>query len=391
MSFALRVLAFVYFWQFAAMGALLPFLPPYLENRGFSHSDIGWLLACMTALRVVAPTIWGYIADRTGARVRVVQIGLLGAGSAVLTLEQAQTFSTFATLLMVYGALSAAILPQIETITVDALGDEPKRYGEVRLWGSVGFVLSVVASGYLVERFGQHWLIAIVVGCQALTLATLAFFPAQARRHSVDGGLERAGLSQILRRKHVVVFFGVALLMSASHAPYYGFFAIQMNGLGHGQTVIGALWAIAVITEIGLFSQSQRILSMFTIRVGLILVFAVSAARWVGTGLWAGELWVSWIFQAAHAISFGLFHALSIEFIRSAFPPHAHGRGQALYTSISFGVGGAIGAASAGVLWENHGALAAYLAAAIACALAGALVAATFPSRAPLSTEPKER
>ncbi|MGB0752177.1 MAG: MFS transporter, partial [Gammaproteobacteria bacterium] len=74
MSFALRVLALVYFWQFAAMGALLPFLPPYLENRGFSHSDIGWLLACMTALRVVAPTIWGYIADRTGARVRVVQI-----------------------------------------------------------------------------------------------------------------------------------------------------------------------------------------------------------------------------------------------------------------------------------------------------------------------------
>ena len=87
------------------------------------------------------------------ARVRVVQIGLVGAGLSVLTLEHAQTFSTFAALLMVYGALSAAILPQVETITVDALGDEPKRYGEVRLWGSVGFVLSVVATGYLVERF----------------------------------------------------------------------------------------------------------------------------------------------------------------------------------------------------------------------------------------------
>ena len=74
MSFALRVLALVYFWQFAAMGALLPFLPPYLANRGFSPSDIGWLLASMTVLRIVAPTIWGYVADRTGARVRVVQM-----------------------------------------------------------------------------------------------------------------------------------------------------------------------------------------------------------------------------------------------------------------------------------------------------------------------------
>ena len=373
------------------MGALLPFLPPYLANRGFSPSDIGWLLASMTVLRIVAPTIWGYVADRTGARVRVVQIGLVGAGLSVLTLEHAQTFSTFAALLMVYGALSAAILPQVETVTVDALGDEPKRYGEVRLWGSVGFVLSVVATGFLVERFGQPWLIAIVVFCQAFTLATLAFLPKPAPRHSLDNGLKPVALSRILRRKHVAAFFGIALLMSASHAPYYGFFAIQMKDLGYGQTVIGALWAVAVITEIGLFSQSQRILSALTIRVGLILVFAVSAARWIGTGLWAGELWLSWIFQAAHAISFGLFHALSIEFIRSVFPPQAHGRGQALYTAISFGAGGAIGAASAGVLWESHGALAAYFTAALACALAGVLVAATFPSRAPLSTETKER
>ena len=78
--------------------------------------------------------------------------------------------------------------------------------------------------------------------------------------------------------------------------------------------------------------------------------------------------------QCLHAASFGLYHAVAVQCVHGCFRGALQGRGQALYSSVGFGVGGALGSFGAGHVWATSGAQAAWFAAALV-ALLGLLVA----------------
>jgi MFS transporter, PPP family, 3-phenylpropionic acid transporter len=72
--------------------------------------------------------------------------------------------------------------------------------------------------------------------------------------------------------------------------------------------------------------------------------------------------------QLLHACSFGIAHSVSIELVRHYFKNGQQGQGQALYSSLSFGAGGAVGALMGGLLWD-YSALSAFVVAAVAAVL----------------------
>jgi PPP family 3-phenylpropionic acid transporter len=56
-----------------------------------------------------------------------------------------------------------------------------------------------------------------------------------------------------------------------------------------------------------------------------------------------------------HAATFGTFHASAIHLVHHYFRGRLQGRGQALYSSVSFGAGGAMGSLASGYAWESLG------------------------------------
>mgnify|MGYP000495200950 CR=1 FL=1 len=57
--------------------------------------------------------------------------------------------------------------------------------------------------------------------------------------------------------------------------------------------------------------------------------------------------------QTLHAFTFGAFHVGAIYWVNHYFGDSAKGRGQALYSAVTYGVGGCIGAYVAGVIWDH--------------------------------------
>jgi MFS transporter, PPP family, 3-phenylpropionic acid transporter len=336
----------------------------------------------MAVVKVLAPTAWAYVADRTGARVAVIRAGIGGAIVCVAALMGDFGFWWLVVVLALHGLFSTAILPQVETVTLARLGAGAKQYGRIRLWGSVGFVAAVVATGWLTETFGLSLLPVVVIGCQVVALLATALL---ADPDDIGHSAQAAPLGPVIRQAHVVVFLFVAMLMAASHAPYYSFFSIQLGDLGYSRTTIGILWAFAVVAEVILFSQGGWLLARFTLVRLLGAALAVTALRWLVMGYFADVEPALWFAQGAHAISFGLFHLASIEYVRRSFVYGTQGRGQALYSALGFGLGAAVGSAGAGTLWASGGPQVAYLWAALACgvALAALLLAfsyAKFPA-----------
>jgi PPP family 3-phenylpropionic acid transporter len=269
--------------------------------------------------------------------------------------------------LVVFSFFWNATLPQFEATTMNHLGDDMHRYSGIRLWGSVGFILAVAGLGALFGQFSVAILPYVLLGLFALIWLNSLCVPESAAGHLP---LDQQPLGKVLRRPAVLSLLGVCFLVQASHGPYYTFFSLYMEDFGYSTTVIGQLWALGVLSEIGVFLLMPLLLPRFGARRLLLLAVVLSLLRWLLTAFYADNLAIITFSQTLHAASFGLYHAVMIFLIHSLFTGAHQGRGQALYSSISFGAGGAAGSLVSGYLWTGLGPQAMYLMAAAICLVA---------------------
>ena len=354
-------LAVFYFVFFCAMGAMVPYWTLYLKDRGMSPSSIGLLVGLMTLTQVVAPNVWGAVADTKLGPARTIRWVL-----AVATVAFAGLFIPggewwVASVLLVYGFFWKGALPQFEALSLRSLTSGIGAYGRVRLWGSVGFIMAVLGCGWVLERTGPFAVPILVLPLLAATWFVCLGLRDQpaAPAEPVDSVPPRFAVTG-----SVVVFLAGCFLMQATHGPFYAFFSIHLDSLGYGRDSIGGLWALGVVAEIAAFAAMGRLVARFGLRGLFLFCFLAGALRWsIVAELSASVLWVAFS-QLLHGVTFGIFHAASVRLVQNLFPESFQGRGQALYSSVGFGLGGGLGSALSGPAWDVFGAQATWLAAA---------------------------
>jgi len=341
-----------YFFYFASLGALLPYWSPYLKTLGFSSFQIGFLMAIVMGTKIIAPNIWGWIADHTGKRMVIVRLASL---LSVVSFAGVFINSHFGWLVIVMTTFSFfwnASLPQFEAITMNYLGGETHRYNTIRMWGSIGFIIAAVGLGWLVE-WRDLSLVPLVI---LILFVTIWFSSLGVPEHAVGHmHIERQPLRQVLMRKEVLALLLSCLLIQASHGAYYTFYSIYLEEFGYKNSLIGQLWALGVIAEVVIFIFMFHLLPRFGARNLFLFALLLTSIRWVLVSQWPESLVWLIIAQCLHAASFGIVHAVAIHLIHQFFTGKHQGRGQALYSSMSFGVGGALGSFLSGVLWQDMG------------------------------------
>jgi PPP family 3-phenylpropionic acid transporter len=342
-----------YFWYFATLGTFLPFWALYLQNAGSDPAEIGLLMAILPATKVVAPSLWGWLADRTGytlAFIRWTSFLALAVFSLMFWLDG---FGWLVVIMLAFSFFWNATLPLFETLTLNHLHRDAERYSAVRVWGSIGFIVAVAAVGKALESLLPiaclPQLLALLFGL--IWLSSLAVPPVPEGMHAEGHG----SLRGILRRGPVAAFFLACLLHQIGHGPYYVFFSVYLedHGFPHGQT--GLLWAAGVLAEILLFGALPRLLRHCGLRALLLASFALSAVRWLVIAWGIDHLALILAAQLLHAASFGSAHVASIHIVHRYFRGPHHGTGQALYSGIGFGLGGVLGSLYGGYFWTAWG------------------------------------
>jgi PPP family 3-phenylpropionic acid transporter len=346
-----RLSAF-YLFYFGLLGVLTPYWALYLRDLGFAAASIGTLMALPQLTKLIAPNVWGWLADRTGRRLTIIRLGNLMAALVFCTVFQADDFASMALLLIGFSFFWNAVLAQFEVLTLRTLGARSDRYSLVRLWGSIGFILAVTLMGQALD-YGPVTLVpqVMLVVLWLLWICTLTL-PRQGTETRESGG-SFAGLVRQLRQPGVLAFFACCFLMQLSHGPYYTFYTIYLDELGIPGGWTGALWALGVISEVGIFLLMHRLLHRFRLESLLLVSLALTALRWVAIGALAESVLVLVLAQTLHAASFGIFHAAGINWVHHRFGREHAGQGQALYSSVGFGAGWALGAWLAGQLWDR--------------------------------------
>ncbi|HET7776031.1 MAG TPA: MFS transporter [Azospira sp.] len=341
-----------YFFHFAFVGVFQPYFGLYLQSLHLSSWEIGLILSQMALMRLCSPAVWGWLADHLHVRIPLVR---LAAGVSVVVFNLLFFAQTLVPLLGAMALLAffwSAALPLMETVVFDHLHAEPARYSRVRIWGSIGYIVTVLITGALLDYLppvSVLWMSFCLMG------GILGFALLVPESPTPPQTVASPPVSTILAQLRVRALLGACFLMSAAHGALYLFYSIYLADHGYSKTLVGSLWFLGVIAEIFVFFFMARLLRRFSLRQVLLASFAAAILRFLLIGWCVDSLPVLLFAQVLHSLTFGAYHAAAIAAINRWFPGRCQARGQALYSSLSFGAGGLVGGLLSGWSWDVLG------------------------------------
>lgn len=366
---ARRPLSAWYFAYFAFVGAYVPYFSLYLESRSLSPSDIGLLMSIGQLVRMLVPSFWGWLSDHSGKRTPLVRWSAILSFACFGSYFVADSFWSLLGATLLLHLFWSGALPLVEALTFAHLKSEASAYGRIRMWGSVGFIVTVMGVGLALDHLPVGSVLWIA-WCLLGGVIVIAFSLSEA---SIADARSDQIMPRTFGEPRVIALLVAGFFMVAAHGPLYVFYSIHLVGNGYGTAVAGGLWSLGVLAEILVFLWMPQLSRRFSIKPILLMCFVLACVRFLIIAWWVDFLWLLIIAQLLHAATFGAHHVATVAALNQWFPDSQQGRVQALYGSLSFGAGGMIGAILAGYAWEQQGAGFAYSMAS-ALALTGLVV-----------------
>lgn len=368
---ALRIF---YFVLLASLGVYLPFFPAWLRAQGFSGLQMSVVIALMPAMGVLAPPFIGYVADLFGLRGTLLRWLSLAAWLCFSALALHSTASQPALFPVVFGCIALfALFRSPIGMLADVISiEEGSNYGRIRLWGSLGFMVSTVVAGLWITTPGSR--IVPVATAALLGLVVVTSFVLPAHAHMPPGPI-REEAQQLVRRRPFQFFLASAFFGQASHSAYDLCSGLLFQDLG-GSALVGTGWGIGVAAEITMLAYSAFFLARHSALKLRSFALAITALRWL---LMAeiSSVAVLLVLQLLHAITFAMMWFSSIALVKDLSTPRTLGTAQGLFVAAS-AVGGVLGMLIWGPLYRSGGAEPVFVCAALA-ALMSCLINAFAP------------
>jgi len=341
-----------YFFYYFFVGSFVPYWGIYLQSENFSPSSIGILLSLFQISRIVAPNFWGWLADHTGHRVKWIKLtsflGLIG----FIGVFWAKGFFWIFLVMSALSLFTSSTLPLAESLTLAHLATTDGHYSRIRLWGSIGFIVASLFLGYLIDLQGINILLWVLLITQAIIFFLSNTIPEAKEIHHKKNDLS---IWKIIKTPSVAALLIGCTLMVSAHGVLYNFYSIYLKEHGYSSATIGWLWAVGVICEIFIFMLMPKILRRYSLKTILLMSLFLGVIRFIFIGASPDHFYLLLIAQMFHAATFGSFHAASIEVIAYFFKGRNQSRGQAIYNSVAYGIGGTIGGLGGGYLIQYLG------------------------------------
>ena len=347
-----------YFFYYFFVGLFVPYWGLYLQSKSFTAFQIGILLSLFQISRIFAPNFWGWLADHTNKRARWIRLASFIGCLGYIGIFWADSFFLIFLVMMSMSLFTSSTIPLAESLTLSHLASTNGSYSNIRLWGSVGFIIASFFLGILIDRYSVTILVWALLFTQLIIL--LLSFSIPDKKFELIGDTKRS-IFKILKKPEVISLLIGCALMVSSHGLLYNFYSIFLKEQGYSSSLIGILWSIGVIFEIFIFILMPKILSKFNLKEVLLISLFLAVIRFFLIGNYVDILWVLILAQILHAATFGSFHVASVELVSVHFNREHHSRGQSIYNSITYGLGGTIGGLGGGLMIDQYGAASTFM------------------------------
>jgi PPP family 3-phenylpropionic acid transporter len=352
-------LALFYAAYFGFVGLYSPFLGPYLKSIGHGLDVIALALGMMQLMRIVGPFAWGWLADFTGQRVKWIRLGsLAGFFFAVLAFLNQQTPLNLIILVLLLNLSISGLVPMSDSYAMERCFGCPGKYGQVRLYGSLGFIIAVLVFGLVADQFGfgsyPVWACLILLLVFLVSLKFKSDF-SQINSHSGLVDFSGSGLKYLLLARPMPLFWLSSFFMILAHGIFYAYFSLYLLEFNYSQLSIGGFWAFGVLCEVVFFALQSRFFKCLSLNSWLCIGYAACVIRFMLIAFFPEHGWFILFAQGLHALTFAAHHTACISWLRENLPIHLMVRGQATYATIAYGLGGSAGTLLGRFSWELGG------------------------------------
>jgi len=251
---AVKILFFLFY---AGIGQFLAFLNVYYNNIGLSGTQIGLLGTISTAIAVISATLWGVLSDRLGKPRWLFVVAFSGTILGTLALSAAQPFGWIFLAACLFALFFSTLAPLIDSTALVLLGEQRQRYGTYRVWGSVGFIVTSTAAGFIYEKSGLHAMFAGFVVLMTLGLLVSLYLPDQNVRLS---GSAWGGIGHMIRKPQWLIFAGIVFFIWLAANGMLSFLGVTIKNMGGTDSLVGLVGTVSAMVEIPGMFFSDRIL-----------------------------------------------------------------------------------------------------------------------------------
>ena len=351
-----------YFVYYFFVGAFVPYWGLYLQSERFSPADIGILMSLFQISRIFAPNFWGWLADHTGKRAQWIKLTAFLGLCGFTAVFWAHSFFWLFFVMAALSLFTSSTLPLAESLTLAHLATTNGHYSRIRMWGSLGFIVASLILGYLIDWAGIKSLLWFLLAVQIALFALTHTLPdAKVEAHEHD----HFSIWQVIKQPNVLALLIGCALMVTAHGVLYNFYSIYLSDHGYSKSTIGLLWSVGVVCEIGIFMLMPKLMARYSLKTILLVSLFLAVIRFTMIGLAVNNLVFLVLAQSLHAATFGSFHAASVEVIARFFNGRHQAKGQAIYNSVAYGIGGTIGGVAGGYALQYLGGQKTFMLAAI--------------------------
>lgn len=343
-----------YFLYFGAAGAILPYLNLFYQSQGMETAQIGILAALMTATNLLAGPFWSAMADRFQLHDRMLPLMIMMTLPMALFLGLGRDFVVLMVAIFLFAAILAPIVPMADNAVLTILGDQKRDYGKLRVWGSIGWGISAVIVGRLIEAVGMGSSFAMYITLMFLCGIVASRLPARPR---VDDEPFWTNVRRFISQKRWLMFLVSVFTFGTTMSILMNYFVLYFKEIGGGEGLFGLTVLSASIGEIPMLFFAPLLLKRFSSRTLIATaLFSLMVRAFVYSTI-VDPVW-GIAAQLLHGPSFALMLAASVNYVNDLSPSNLGASAQSLFGATFFGLGGVSGALIGSRLYETMGAVA---------------------------------
>jgi nucleoside transporter len=373
------------FLEFFIWGAWLPLIFGYLPSLGFTEGQQEWVLNAFPIASLAAMFFSTQFADRNFAAEKFCAFSHLVGGASILSLAWVTDFTPFLALMLVHCVFYVPTISITNSIAFTALKDAQREFGQVRLWGTIGWIaaswpfvfvlvdwtqvpalsevgivdwlgkaLGTSKSGPALQEATRYTFVA--AGVASLMLAALSMALPHTPPKRAEKGVETLAwleAMKLLKHPFVLVLFVVTFFDAAVHHCYFmwtGRF-LTSPAVGIPGNWVMPVMSIGQIAEIGTMALLGYVLKGLGWRKTMTLGVLGHAVRFAVFALAPSPTLVVAI-NLLHGVCYAFFFATVYIFIDEFFPKDARSSAQGLFNFLILGLGPSV----AIIVWNRVGA-----------------------------------
>lgn len=369
-------LARVYFFVWVSgIGFFYPFLNLFYRQQGLSGTEIGIILTCSSVVGLIASPLWGRWSDSGASLTRILQLGLVTSGIALVLLSQQSAFLLLALIASLYSLVSSGLFPLSDTLALRLSAARRAGYAGIRVWGSVGWSAVVLVSGWIIERtslvtgfFGgalAYFSAALVLVGISHTMPAPAVTPERGKKQGSLG----ASLGEIVKTR-ALLGLGLALIVRGALSDgHMQFGNIYLEQLGASDVVIGIASMLGAVVEVPGFFLADRVVKRIGATRSLLVSFVITGGK-LFLVLAFPSVWAILVTRAVEGIAFSIYVIGVLTYVTERAAPARTSTMLALFSVTLLALIQILGAPIGGIVFDAVGALWLYALAVIGNALA---------------------